>query len=499
MPYSIDRYNGQTISVVQDGTIDTTTDLKLIGKNYAGYGEVQNENFLHLLENFSNTSSPPRPLSGQLWYDSLTKKIKFYEGTQWKTAGGAEVSSFAPTSATQGDFWWDSTNKQLYAYDGTDFVLVGPQAALGLGTTQMRSRSILDDQTPPISHAITEAVLDDEVVFIISADDFILNATINPITGFTRIRQGVTLVNTPNTGVTTSAHRYWGTASNALSLNGVQSTDFVTKTNGAFLNRATFADEGLRLGDSGELDVFVSNGFVYIKNKETARIYIQTTDSGTKTPAIFIGANIEPGEDGVSNIGTGAKKYNNIFANTFNGVATQSNELNVAGTYRTAAVSTPDNGDPNTVAVRTGAGDLCATIFRGTATAAQFADLAEKYLADQDYEVGTVVAVGGEKEVTACQLGDRAFGAVSANPAYMMNDGLVGGTYIALKGRVPVKVVGPVKKGDKLIAAGDGCAGNSADFLKGQQVTARSFPDTFAIALETDPNPSVKLVECIIL
>ena len=194
MPYSIDRYNGQTISVVQDGTIDTTTDLKLIGKNYAGYGEVQNENFLHLLENFSNTSSPPRPLSGQLWYDSLTKKIKFYEGTQWKTAGGAEVSSFAPTSATQGDFWWDSTNKQLYAYDGTDFVLVGPQAALGLGTTQMRSRSILDDQTPPISHAITEAVLDDEVVFIISADDFILNATINPITGFTRIRQLILLI-----------------------------------------------------------------------------------------------------------------------------------------------------------------------------------------------------------------------------------------------------------------------------------------------------------------
>ena len=81
----------------------------------------------------------------------------------------------------------------------------------------------------------------------------------------------------------------------------------------------------------------------------------------------------------------------------------------------------------------------------------------------------------------------------------MMNDGLVGGTYIALKGRVPVKIIGPVKKGDKLIAAGDGCAGNSADFLKGQQVTAKSFPDTFAIALETDLNPSVKLVECIIL
>jgi hypothetical protein len=499
MPYSIDRYNGQTITVVQDGTIDTTTDIKLIGKNYAGYGEVQNENFLHLLENFSNGSAPPRPLSGQLWYDSLTKKIKFYEGSQWKTAGGAEVSSFAPTSPTTGDFWWDFTNKQLYAYDGIEYVLVGPQGSPGLGTTQMRSRTVLDNQVSPVSHAITEAVIDDEVIFIISADDFILNSTVNPITGFTRIRQGVTLVNTPNTGITTSDHRFWGTSSNSLSLNGISGTEFVTKSNGTFLNRATFSDEGFRVGSNGELDTYVAGGYVYIQNKETARIYIQTTDSGTQTPAIFIGANIEPGVDLVSNIGTGSKRYNNIYANNFNGTATQANSLNVAGTYRVASVSTPDNGDPNTIAVRTGAGDLCATIFRGTATAAQFADLAEKYLADQNYEVGTVVAVGGDKEVTACQLGDRAFGAVSANPAYMMNDGLVGGTYIALKGRVPVKVLGAIKKGDKLIAAGNGCAGSASEYLKGQQVTAKSFPDTFAIALETNTNPSVKLVECIIL
>jgi hypothetical protein len=70
MPYSIDKYNGTTLTVVEDGTIDSTLDIKLIGKNYAGYGEVQNENFLHLLENFSGTSAPPRPTSGQLWFDS---------------------------------------------------------------------------------------------------------------------------------------------------------------------------------------------------------------------------------------------------------------------------------------------------------------------------------------------------------------------------------------------------------------------------------------------
>ena len=84
--------------------------------------------------------------------------------------------------------------------------------------------------------------------------------------------------------------------------------------------------------------------------------------------------------------------------------------------------------------------------------------MAEKYLADTEYEVGTVVAIGGEKEVTAAKYGDRAIGVVSENPAFMMNKDLEGGTYIALKGRVPVKIIGAVQKGQRLVAANDGTA-----------------------------------------
>jgi len=80
-----------------------------------------------------------------------------------------------------------------------------------------------------------------------------------------------------------------------------------------------------------------------------------------------------------------------------------------------------------------------------------------------------------------------------------MNDGLLGGTYIALKGRVPVKVSGPVEKGDKLMAASNGTAAPAHLILRGQQVTSRSFPDTFAIALETNLDEGVKLVECVVL
>ena len=99
------------------------------------------------------------------------------------------------------------------------------------------------------------------------------------------------------------------------------------------------------------------------------------------------------------------------------------------------------------------------------------------------------MSVGGAFEVTACQEGDRAFGAVSANPAYLMNFELEGGTIIALKGRIPVKVIGAVKKGDQLIAGKDGTA----------QVGIPHAPSVFGIALETSNDEGIKLVECIIL
>ena len=85
MSYQVNRFNGTLVTTVADGTIDSTTDLRLIGKNYAGYGEVQNENFLHLLENFANTTAPPKKLSGQIWYDTATKKLKFYDGSIFRS------------------------------------------------------------------------------------------------------------------------------------------------------------------------------------------------------------------------------------------------------------------------------------------------------------------------------------------------------------------------------------------------------------------------------
>jgi hypothetical protein len=123
----------------------------------------------------------------------------------------------------------------------------------------------------------------------------------------------------------------------------------------------------------------------------------------------------------------------------------------------------------------------------GTATSATYADLAEKYLPDADYPVGTVMTIGGEKEVTACRAFSRAIGVISENPAYMMNSELEGGVYVALKGRVPVRVVGPCSKGDELVPSEDG----NAYATDGGKV--------FAVALEDKSGAEVKLVEAVIL
>ena len=134
-----------------------------------------------------------------------------------------------------------------------------------------------------------------------------------------------------------------------------------------------------------------------------------------------------------------------------------------------------------------------ATTFSGTATTANYADLAELYLSDFAYEAGTVVQIGGEEEVTAStgESNHSILGVVSAYPAYLMNNQLENGIPVALKGRVPVKVGGTIKKGDRLVGApeGHGVADNEA---------CRSFAIALGDFKATKKNPT-GIVEAVIL
>ena len=156
MAYQVNNFDGGFLVSVADGTIDTTTDIRFIGKNYAGYGEVQNENFLHLMENFANTTPPPKVVTGQIWYDSSTERLKFYDGARFRMASGAEPKASAPTGLKQGEFWWDTSAKQLYTWSGTDFVLVGPVASPELGTSTVEAAVVKD--TSNNNHSIVKII-----------------------------------------------------------------------------------------------------------------------------------------------------------------------------------------------------------------------------------------------------------------------------------------------------------------------------------------------------
>ena len=123
-----------------------------------------------------------------------------------------------------------------------------------------------------------------------------------------------------------------------------------------------------------------------------------------------------------------------------------------------------------------------------TASQAQYADLAEKYTTDQEYEVGTVMMVNTSEssEVTAAMAGNIAVGVISGAPAYLMNADSEGQA-IALKGRVPVKVAGEVSKGQAVYVDDNGVA-----------TASNTGSDMVGIALESNGDSGVKLVECIL-
>jgi hypothetical protein len=129
------------------------------------------------------------------------------------------------------------------------------------------------------------------------------------------------------------------------------------------------------------------------------------------------------------------------------------------GTFTVTSNATSAN-TANTIVYRDASGNFSAGVITGTATAARYADLAEKYAVVEDIEPGTVVCFGGDAEVQVCDhdMDRKVAGVVSTDPAYMMNCEAEGAVYVALQGRVPCKVVGPVRKGDMMVSAGNGAA-----------------------------------------
>lgn len=198
---------------------------------------------------------------------------------------------------------------------------------------------------------------------------------------------------------------------------------------------------------------------------------------------IATNANIGGHQLAIANLATGAN------ANTAAYLATSS--ITFGGTITVPSIAHSGTSGTGNIGA---SGAAFNTVF-ATATTALYADLAEKYASDADYEAGTVVVFGGEKEITTTmQFGDVSVaGAISTKPAYLMNEGAIG-LPVALRGRIPVKVIGPVTKGDLLVTAGQN-PGYATSVGKSTEYPLA----VFAKALETNTAEGVKVIEAVII
>jgi hypothetical protein len=371
MSYILNKTNGLTLTTVQDASLDVTTNLTFVGKNYSGYGQVVDQNFLYLLENFSNSTAPSKPIQGQLWFDSSLAKKKLnvcYDGSNFKSIANLNVQSNTPNTSTVGDLWWDSSNGQLKAFDGNEYQIIGPVSGSSTKSAWIFSEEISNNDVNNIQYSVIKGEIGAApVVTIAKLGTTLANNTLIPepssnlITDYANgIRPGLTLAGCDANGSSdASGYYFWGTASEAL------------------------------------------------RTKTTQRVTLTTSADALNHYIPFAAATT-----GDQSLQTNSSFYFN----------------------------------PST------------SVVNATASAARYADLAERYAADAEYDVGTVVVIGGTKEVTITdqRANTAVAGIVSKNPAYMMNS--EAGTdethpYIALKGRVPCKIVGSVLKGDLLVTS----------------------------------------------
>ena len=317
MAYQIDRFNGTFLVSVDDQTLNSTaTDLRFVGRNYSGYGEIENENFLHLLENFANSSAPPRAISGQTWFDTSTKKLKIYDGNKFKVTTGAESSSSAPAGLAVGDFWWDNQNEQIQVWTGTEFILVGPEKSPIYGDTATAPAVVKDSVGS--DQQIIKFQVGGETIAIVSRSTFNLNTVINPITGFSLLKPGINFINSdPATGVTSSTHRFIGTASNSERLGGFVVTDFLRSGNTSFESQVNFKDNGLVIGDQNDFRITILNGTSPTLESTSNNPFIFRISNGSsdvKDVVVVKTTGIDPGSNGIYDLGSIAAKWKTVNA-----------------------------------------------------------------------------------------------------------------------------------------------------------------------------------------
>ena len=503
MAYNITLTNGAALITggLPDGTIDTTnSSLTLVGKNYPGYGLFLNQNMVRLMENFSNTSAPSAPLPGQLWWNSATKNltvntasVKGTASAAFKTITTMTYSSSAPSNPVTGEQWYDTIAGQLKVWAGS-WITIGPAATTATGNSGAIPDTIAAT-SPSATYVVLKFYIDSTLVGLWSKEASFTTAT----PGFATVARGLNLS-------TALSQAFYGNAdvANNLYVGGIAypGASFLRNDTSGTVNGSLSLtnDSGLSVGVSSDFSAVVSSGTVTLRNQTNNKDLILSLKTGgvqtpflrgnfqtglaeaysnptSSSPALTLAtknyvdtqlgggtgttsfaANLNPSANITYTLGNTTNRWSNVFSQSVLVGNVFAANANIATVYVSGAILPTSN-----TSVNLGSTGMWFNTFYGVSVQAQYADLAERFETDQPYDPGTVVALGGVKEITAAvdDLSEDVFGVVSNTAAYLMNAGAgddLTHPPVAVGGRVQVKVTGKVRKGQRLVSAGNGIA-----------------------------------------